>query len=294
MDDSSYDLAPSEPATPRVRLTHPSPAPAAAAPPSPPAASGVLPGNICSRCGFRTFGKPATQCPRCAAPMESGAADRLKFADPTWLVGVAAGMTLILPGVVGHVVAAVLRYGNLRAAALVHLAAAGLVAGAVWKATRAAPGERPDGLAKTAWGAAAAAVALWAVVCLPALHLLPREVAKPLVLLTMIDHAVLAVALGFYVSGLAARLPDDTLTAHSLHTGWLVAAVCGTCFGIQLLELTTFVHLMFYFCSFPLIFGLLVILAWGMVTLARVAASLRSAADEARAVRAVAARLERA
>ena len=272
--DSSYDLAPSQPS----RL------PSKTQDVSATARTQLGPQRSCPYCGFAFHGPPKARCPECSAPLDSGQSDLLKFADVQWCRRIANGTLLIVLAFLGHLFAAFLRWiSDPATESLAHAAAAILMTAAVFIATLREPTPKPASsrVALSARYTAIAAALFWCMLCLILTELLPasRGIIKTLVLLALVAHATLAMLLNFHFSALAARLPDDDLARHATNSGGVTAIACGLLFGVQFLELTTIVHFMFFFCSFPLIAGVLTIFFWAMVTLLRIAIGMRVSAN---------------
>lgn len=278
--DSSYDLVPSQPPTP---------------PPNPSTKSRDVPATSrtqlgpqrsCPYCGFTFHGPPKARCPECSAPLDSGQSDLLKFADVRWCRRITSGTLLIILAFLGHIFAAFLRWiSDSATASLAHVVAAVLMTAAVFIATLREPTPSPSTTTSRipflARCVAIAAALFWCMLCLIQTDLLPasRGIIKMLVLFALVAYAALAMLLSFHFSALAARLPDDDLARHATNSGGVTAIACGLLFGVQFLELTTIVHFMFFFCSFPLIAGVLTIFFWAMVTLLRIAIGMRISAN---------------
>jgi hypothetical protein len=179
-----------------------------------------------------------------------------------------------------------------RPSCLMPAAAALLLAAAVWLLTRPEPAPRGT---PSRWPLVTRLVALatmlpWIALALMIVDILPWSpgLAKALVLLALLGHAALAVLLGFHLSALAARAPDDTLARHAVNAGGATALACALLLVIQALELTTPIHLMFFTCSFPLIAGVLAIFLWASITVLRLGLVMRESAragDEIKARR---------
>jgi hypothetical protein len=103
-------------------------------------------------------------------------------------------------------------------------------------------------------------------------------IAKWLTVLALACDCGFAIAFGLYNRALAQRVPDDGLASQSLNISWLAGLACVALMVIQLFELTTTVHLMFFFCSFPMIGGFLVAFAWSIVVMLRTSFELRASA----------------
>jgi hypothetical protein len=278
-NSGAYEFAPDhEPEIPLEERGEP------AAPAKPRKPLEAVPDRICPHCGFNIFGKTrGGRCPQCAAPLEHAAQDLLQFSSPAWVRTMATGFIMLALAIATHMLAAALRFTSPPIiGALLHLAAASLLLISILTATRvesAIGGKALIGTTAARWLALAAAV-LWLVLLLLILGIGHRtgEVMKWLTVLALACHALIAIAFGLYTRALAQRIPDDDLANHSLNLSWLVALVCIALMAIQVLDLTTRVHLMFFFCSFPMIAGFVAILLWGMVTLLRTAIALRASA----------------
>ena len=216
------------------------------------------------------------------------ATDLFQFADVAWARRGALGLVLIVPGIAGHVFGAVLLWMDLPTAkGLAHAVAAVVLAVGVFLATRKEPGPaaKTSSLALWARVCALASMMVWLILGLIAMKLLVTHgMVKPLVLLVLVIQTALAVLLSYVVSGMALRIPNDTLSSHAIYTGWATAAVCATLLVIQELDLITSVHLMFFTCSFPMIGGFMVILCWAMITLLRMGLDMRAAAQAGAAI----------
>jgi len=212
----------------------------------------------------------------------------LQFSSHAWVRTVALGLMLTALAMVGHVAGAILLWvpDQIRSVQ-VHLAAAVLLVIAVFVATWG-EGTMVSGSATTRWLARLAALAAllpWvalAVIILrnrdPDALLQFRRTIKLLVIVELAIQAFLAVVMGFYATHLAIRVPSDTLAIQSKTTGWLAGVVCLVLLGIQFFDMTERTYYMMFMCSFPMVVGLLVILAWGMITLMRLGFDMRQAA----------------
>jgi hypothetical protein len=210
----------------------------------------------------------------------------LQYSDPTWLRLVAMGMVLIAPAIALHVTGAVLRWISDLPKGAAHLAGAVFLTIGAFLVTLKEP--RPEGLGDGPRGSGRGLVlglrilvlielALWTMLALVSWKVMFAPV-KWWVVLVLACQAAIAVMLGFYVSGLAARIPDDRLASHSSLCGWLVGLVCVSLMILRSLELTTPVHLGFFPCSFPMIGGMTALLLWAIITLMLMGANLRAAA----------------
>jgi hypothetical protein len=293
--EGSYDFAdpvpPKRPAPPRKKEPPPPVARADAAPPVPVAAPATQDaGRFCPYCGSVFGGKGRARCPECSAPLDA-AADLYQFADPRWVRGQATGLMLIIPGIALHVVGAVLQWEKaFEAKGIAHLAAAVLVAAGVLLATRREPrtlakGSQLPPVAKPSplvpWVRLLALASLVAWIILAWIAFGPGVglgTIKAFLLPLLVCQAVLAALLANLVSGMASRLPSDSLSTHSIYSGWGTAAVCITLFFIQLFEMNKGDYPMFFMCSFPLVAGLVTLLVWAMITLLRMGLEMRVSA----------------
>jgi hypothetical protein len=278
--DDSYDLVPPE-------------APKSQEKAAPPKAVRTELGQerTCHYCGFSFHGPPKARCPDCAAPMDSGTTDQLKFSDPAWVRRVAMGLVLMIPGIAGHIVAAFFRWSitNDERRTTIHLFSAAFLVVAVFVSTWKEPGTKRGMLTLWARIMVLAALGFW----IGLFMVFRREdfnmqIVRALICPALICHVALAAMMGIYCGELAMRIPDDGLSWHAIHGGWVVAAANGLLLVLHFLQLTTPVHFMFFTCSFPMIGGLLVIFFWAMVTLLRLALNLRlcaKAGDEIVALR---------
>lgn len=288
-DAGSYDFAPEEDRPAQEPSDEPQPEKIADAPPTARKPMEAIPDRICPHCGFSIFGKTrGGRCPQCAAPLENTAQDLLQFSDPAWLRTMATGFVMIAAAVSGHVLAAVLRWTSPHLIGLlVHVAAATLLLLGILTATRIESGIGGKVLVGTAaarWSALAA-IAVWVVLLLLALGLTHKSGAtKWLTFLALACDGGVAIAFGLYARALAQRIPNDALANQSLNVSWLVTLVCFALMIIQAFELTTSVHLMFFFCSFPMIAGFVAILLWGIVVVLRLALDIRASATAGEAI----------
>jgi uncharacterized protein (DUF983 family) len=282
-EKGSYDFAPEEEKSGEIPLVEPGDG-AAVEPKAPPKKpQQAVPDRICPHCGFNIFGKTrGGRCPQCAAPLEHAATDLLQFSSPAWLRTMANGLVMVGAAIGAHVFAAALRWTQPQVGAMIHLGAAALLFVGTLTATRMESdigGKLLTGTAVARWASLAAA-AVWAVLLLLALGVghHTHVAAKWLTVLALACDGVYAIAFGLYNRALSERIPDDGLANQSLNVGWLAVAACLALMVIQALEITTTVHLMFFFCSFPMIGGFLAIFAWSMVIVLRTAFELRASA----------------
>jgi hypothetical protein len=267
--DDPYDLAPAE--APRRQEQ--------SAPPKQ-ARTDLGQERHCHYCGLSFHGPPKARCPDCAAPMDSSTTDQLKFADPSWVRRVELGLLLIIPGMVGHIIAAFLRWSiTNEQRTTIHVISAAFLVAAVFVTTWKEPGTKRGMLSLWARIVVVAALGFWIGLFLVFQHEdFSIQVVRALICPALICHATLSALLGVYCGNLAMRIPDDGLSSHSIHGGWVVAAANGLLMGLHFLQLTTKVHFMFFTCSFPMMGGLLVIFFWATVTLVRLALNLRLSA----------------
>ena len=87
-----------------------------------------------------------------------------------------------------------------------------------------------------------------------------------------------AIAFGLYTRALAQRVPDDGLATQSFNLSWMAGSVCVALMAIQALGLAAPEYLTSFLCSFPMIGGFLVVIAWSMVVVLRTSFELRAAA----------------
>jgi hypothetical protein len=221
-----------------------------------------------------------------------GPTDLFQCVDPSWVRASATGLMLLIPGMALHVVGAAFRIMDApRPKGLCHIAGAVLVAMGAMLATRKErkPGVNmsesgrvvgPSAMATWVRVLALASLVLWLLLGTHSLRWWGNydDIPKVPVLLVLLCQGVMAALLAYLVSALATRVPDDSVSTQAIYSGWGTAAVCFTLFMIQWLELTTSIHMMFFTCSFPMIGGFLVILAWASVTLLRLALAMRTAA----------------
>ncbi|MGN6369755.1 MAG: hypothetical protein ACTHN5_15965 [Phycisphaerae bacterium] len=289
-ETGSYDFAPekkgearNEPAE-EIPLVEPEGGAEAAVKPAPRKPQQAIPDRICPHCGFNIFGKTrGGRCPQCAAPLEHAATDLLQFSSPGWLRTMSNGLILVGAAIGGHVFAAALRWNQPRLGAVIHVVAAGVLFLGTLTATRMESeigGKVLTGTAPARWMSLAAA-AVWVVVLLLVLGIghYTHAAAKWLTVLAMGLSGVFAIAFGLYNRALTERIPDDGLANQSINISWLAGIVCVALMVIQALDLTTTVHLMFFFCSFPMIGGFLAIFVWSMVVVLRTAFELRASAE---------------
>jgi hypothetical protein len=288
-EEGSYDFAPeasgeiplAEPGETEVEEVSGEPA-APNAPAAPRKPQQAIPDRICPHCGFSIFGKTrGGRCPQCAAPLEHAATDLLQFSSPTWLRTMANGLLMVAAGIGAHVVGAALRWNLAQVGMMIHVAAGAVLFLGAMTATKMESdigGKVLTGTGAARWAAFAAAV-LWCLVLFMTLggHW-TGGLAKWLTVLALACDGGFALAFGLYNRALAERIPDDGLASQSLNISWLAGAVCVALMVIQALELTTTVHLMFFFCSFPMIGGFLAVLAWSMVVVLRTSFELRASA----------------
>ena len=283
-DEGSYDFAPEEMAgeIPLVEPEEEAGEAEAAVQAAPRKPEQAVPDRICPHCGFSIFGKTrGGRCPQCAAPLEHAATDLLQFSSPGWLRTMATGLLMVGAAIGAHVFAAALRWNQPMVGAVIHVAAAWLLFLGALMATRMESdigGKVMTGTAVARWAALGAAI-VWVLVLLLALggHR-SGGMAKWLTILALACDGGFAISFGLYNRALAQRIPDDGLANQSLNFSWLAGLVCVALIVIQLFELTTTVHLMFFFCSFPMIGGFLVIFAWSIVVVLRTSFELRASA----------------
>jgi hypothetical protein len=150
------------------------------------------------------------------------------------------------------------------------------VALGVWWATAGEPGvgivRTP--LAPVARLLAIVVAALWAVV------LLGPVMAKSqlLVIAILIATGVQASVVGLHLRSLAARIPNDSLANHLSNSAFLVSGVCLLMIILHLAQVASTAHLMFFFCAFPMIGGMGLVILWAALTLVRLGLELRQCA----------------
>jgi hypothetical protein len=246
--------------------------------------------RYCPYCGFMFRGKVKARCPECSAPMDSPT-DLYQFAEAGWVRGCATGLMLITAGIALHVAGAVLWWiGTALSTGLTHMAGAVVVAVGVMLAMRQerplkfatwgeVPAPKPSALAPWVKMLALASLALWLAAGILTLRAGEEgSVPKWPLILVLLCQAVLAALLAYVASGMATRVPSDTLASHTTHAGWATAIVCLNMLLLQGMGLVAPSYLMWFMFSFPLIAGFAGILGWAVVTLLRLALEMRAAA----------------
>lgn len=243
--------------------------------------------RTCPHCGFKMYGKLKARCPDCAAPLDHEATDILQFSDTSWLRSVSTGYLLILSALIMHLVAAGLRW-NMSAGAIrvtLHIAAALVMVLGVFMATKGEPSRsaRLSGLTSVARFAAIGSLLFWIPLTLLAWNMYSFKHEMILfAICVLMSQGTLAATLGLYTSGLAARVPDDSLATQAINAGWAVTLACLIMAVLHFLGMSG--ALILIFCSFPLIGALLAIFLWAATIPVRIASSLRSAAVAADAI----------
>ncbi len=296
MADQSYDFAEPDPPKPKPPERRPKPAsqtpasgtaapaanqPAPLEPPKPPVET------TCRFCGFIMKGPPKPRCPECAAPMDKSVADLIKFADSAWVRGLSTGLLLITVAIALHAGGAGLRYGSIPAAGAAHVLAAAIFAAGTFMLTRARPDQPESNVgAKMARAGSIGVLILW----LPVMALTFKPIGtyivlrKTLLISTLLVQALCAVIIGYHAARLASNIPDDSLPAQSINSGWLVLVLCVFFTLVQVLDLSLAGYMTLFFCSFPLIAGLIVAAVWVIITAIRMALELKTSAVEGEAI----------
>ena len=260
-EDSSYEFAPNEISKPRDAETQ-----------KQSAHTEQLQERNCPHCGFRIYGKPRQgRCPECAAPLDLTATDLLQFSSTGWVRGLTLGMFWLALGVGGQAAAVFFAWGlSPKIGDGIHLAAACATIIGTWIITQPEPG---IGTAKTSFATSSRGLSL-VVATLWGVNLAAMIMHKPyfehcFMYLTLLAMAAQAMYLGAHLRIVATRIPSDSLATQSFNMGWLFAIMCVFFIILQYFGIANVGYLQFFFCSFPMVGGLIAIILWAMVTLIR-------------------------
>jgi hypothetical protein len=291
--DSTYDFAPQEPQKPEPEKPAPEEKAERQEEPSrlPPLPPDALKEWTCPHCGIKRLGKPAKgRCPECSGQMEVGAAaDLLQFARAGWIRNLSNGAFFAALGLLAHVVAAIL--GPWRQVAWVvylQIGAAAALALGLFLLTAPERGGQPQ--RRPSAGQAARWLAVGAMLLWVALWwIFQRQggatsgaVRLMLVLLCVVQAGV-ALAGGFFLSGLSGRIPHDSLMNQFLNIAWLVPAVLAFVVIDAFVGLQAQFGFLFY-CVFPTMGVMAALILWPAAALLQLGLELRNAAVAADAI----------
>ena len=210
--------------------------------------------------------------------MDSSTTDQLKFANPAWVRRVAVGLLLIIPGIVGHIIAAFLRWMiTNEARTTIHIFSAAFLIVAVFVTTWKEPGTKRGQLSLWARIVVVAALGFWIGLFLVFQHEdFSIQVVRALILpcAALPGGALLpcwaCIAVIWPCASRMMRSTGMRFTA----AGWSPRPMACS-WGSISCSSRHLMHFMFFMCSFPMIGGLLVIFMWAVVTLVRLALNLR-------------------
>lgn len=278
--DSPYDFAPPKPAPAAEGASAGAPKPAAPAVPRQP-----LPERSCPQCGARFIGKPRhNRCPDCRAPLDESVADLLQFSYPGRIRRLSWGalaLALAVPAHVGGVLVTHVAKEPVPGAGLQALGAI-LTLGGIWILTTREEGmpQRRAALGVMARVLAVAVAGLLAV----ATYLISRNSGATTyaIVPAISGMAAEAVAFGLFASSLAARIPHDGLINQLRNFALLLPPFLAAVLVSLFVDLSPYYAA--FFCTFPLIGGMLGLMAWVAVTLLRLMLELRHVAQAADAI----------
>jgi hypothetical protein len=238
--------------------------------------------RVCPHCGFEIFGKPrGGRCPDCAAPLDLAGTDLLQFSDGDWVKRLSNGALLFALAIVMDVAgAAVVLSGSWSLGDGAHILAAAIGAWGIWLATTKEDNfiAEPSPTATPARAASLTVLALWIVLSLVALTQYHGAI-KFFTILVLLAYAAEAILFGFHLQKLANRIPNDSLAAQSLNLAWFMPGFCFVLMGVNFFDLAVGAALTLFFCAFPLIGGLLIMIIWSLSVLIRMGLELRTAAE---------------
>jgi hypothetical protein len=223
--------------------------------------------------------------------MEVGpAGDLLQFSGSAWLRRLAWGTLLAATGLIAHVIAAVL--GNALGTATwagwvpwIQVIAAAIVAAGLWLLTARERGGAPPRRALA--GQAARWLAITALVLWGSTFFLLRggnvTAIKSILVALCVLQAATAFAAGFFLSALAARIPQDSLSVQFANIAWLLPGVLAMIVADLLAGLQAQFGFLFY-CVFPTMGVMAALILWPAGALLHLTLELRNAATAADAI----------
>jgi uncharacterized membrane protein len=285
--DSSYEFAPREEPPREAHQAPQLPIPDA------------LPEKSCPHCGFRIVGRiNRPRCPECSAPLDPAAADLLQFSNVGWTRSISWGPALVSAAVLLHVGGAVLAWiastdTHDRLARVLNLAASLVALAGIWIVTRGEGGGAPQRRGALAMVARVAALGVCGLMVGVVMATFAKQAGfeRAMMVGTLATMAVGTLCLCFFLSALAARIPNDSLAGQFQNLAWVLPGVLVVLIIARFVDVNLFLEYLF-FCGFPMVGGLVGLVGWGAITLLRLTLDLRNAATAAEDI--VAHRVKRA